>query len=457
MTVRVVSRQDASRRTHAVLCFSLWGLLAIPSAQGVTETLNWSRCVQEALANNPSFQSAKHALAQAGHSLDSSRGNYFPQISSTIATNRALTDASQRGSTVVTAGTGNDNPLTSAAGWTAGNQFSWDLSIKQSLITGLKDRPLVLRREAEKESSLAGLEKVAADLAYDLRTAFVTHLYAQELISLTRTVRDRRQDNVRLVEMRFESGRENKGSVLRAQGALAAAVLDLQSAERSLNVARAQLARALGRPNPDETWVQGELSPPRTPPEQDLVAVSQSVPVVRLAAATAKAASFDVAAARAATYPDVSAMATASRSGNSWTPQDNRLAVGLVVSVPLYTGGRQTADIHAAGEGQARADAALMAARNQAVRDLAAAWANLTDATARVDVQKKLLEAAELQAEIARSQYSIGLLSFQQWDIFESALIDARKALLFAKKEALVTEAEWRRVQGLPIKEESST
>jgi outer membrane protein len=447
-----------SESIHSALSIAIvgsWLFFFVPVTYAVPETLDWTRCVQEALTNNPSFRSAKYALAQAEHSLESSRGNYFPQISSTISTNRAISDGTAR-ATMVTAGAG-DNPLSQAAGWSGASQFSWDVTIKQSLITALKDRPLVDRREAERESSEAGLDKVAADLAYDLKTAFVSHLYTQELIDLSRTVRDRRQDNVRLVEIRFESGRENKGSVLRAQGSLAAALLDLQSAERALQVARAQLARALGRPSPGETLVKGELIAPRAPAAQDLLGVSQAVPQVRQAFASAKAASFDVAAARAATYPDVSAMASASRVGSRWVPQDNRLAVGVVVSVPIYTGGRQTEDIYAAGAGHARAEANLLAVRNQAVRDLSAGWANLTDATARVDVQKKLLEAAELQAEIARSQYSIGLLSFQQWDIFESALIDARKALLIAKKDALVTEAEWRRVQGLPITVESKS
>jgi outer membrane protein TolC len=76
------------------------------------------------------------------------------------------------------------------------------------------------------------------------------------------------------------------------------------------------------------------------------------------------------------------------------------------------------------------------------------AFAAHQDAAERVDVQENFYEAARVRAEIARSQYSSGLLSFDDWDIIENELISREKEILAARRDAARAEAAWESAQG---------
>lgn len=55
--------------------------------------------------------------------------------------------------------------------------------------------------------------KTLSDVELRTRLAFVDVLYAQDLITLTEKIEDRRANNVRLIQLRFDGGRENAGFV----------------------------------------------------------------------------------------------------------------------------------------------------------------------------------------------------------------------------------------------------
>jgi hypothetical protein len=53
-----------------------------------------------------------------------------------------------------------------------------------------------------------------------------------------------------------------------------------------------------------------------------------------------------------------------------------------------------------------------------------------------------------LRAEIARSKYNNGLLSFEDWDLIENDLINRQKALLVSVRERVTAEAGWEQARG---------
>jgi outer membrane protein TolC len=80
--------------------------------------------------------------------------------------------------------------------------------------------------------------------------------------------------------------------------------------------------------------------------------------------------------------------------------------------------------------------------------DLHTAQSGLIDAISQVKVRETLFEAAKLQAEIARRQYSLGLVTFLDWDQTENALIDAERSLLASRRDAVLALATWERARG---------
>ena len=73
------------------------------------------------------------------------------------------------------------------------------------------------------------------------------------------------------------------------------------------------------------------------------------------------------------------------------------------------------------------------------------------DAYEYVGVRKQYLDAAVVRAEIGRAQYANGLLSFTQWDLIETELVDSERGYLAARRDALYAEAAWNRSIGLEL------
>jgi outer membrane protein TolC len=95
---------------------------------------------------------------------------------------------------------------------------------------------------------------------------------------------------------------------------------------------------------------------------------------------------------------------------------------------------------------QAQAD--QISKRDIVVFALEQAWKEWQDAIDKVTVEQQFLNAAEERARIAQSQYSTGLVSFDDWSIIEDNLVSAKKSLLTAKADALIAEASWIQAKG---------
>ena len=65
-----------------------------------------------------------------------------------------------------------------------------------------------------------------------------------------------------------------------------------------------------------------------------------------------------------------------------------------------------------------------------------------------VEVKQKFLEAAQERAKITQSQYSTGLISFDNWTIIEDDLVSTRKSFLDSKADALIAQAYWVQAKG---------
>src|SRR3989338_2104474 len=87
----------------------------------------------------------------------------------------------------------------------------------------------------------ANFRRAPPPLPSNLPRAFTELLFSQTSIEVSRTILERRQRNAQLVALRYDSGRESRGNMLRsraqalqAQTDLAAALRDLRTSQKSL-------------------------------------------------------------------------------------------------------------------------------------------------------------------------------------------------------------------------------
>ncbi len=117
-------------------------------------------------------------------------------------------------------------------------------------------------------------------------------------------------------------------------------------------------------------------------------------------------------------------------------------------SIPLFTGGRNRADVAAEKESVVQSELDLMNRANGLMASLQQRWNNYMDAVDNEIIQQELLEAEKLRAEISTAKYKQGLLSFEDWDIIESNLINQDKAYLQRRRTAELAQASWKNALG---------
>lgn len=418
---RATMRRRISFFTLVVACICL-----CTHEAGAEEVLTWQECVEEAQKNNPDLISAKEVVNQSKADKAIAISTMLPQIS---------TEASQRTSM----SSQNIKADRSAYGITA----------QQLLFDGLKTPYDIAAAAKNVKSAEYNYQVISAEIRLSLRTAFISLLKAQELLTITKDISIRRKQNADLVTLLYEGGREHKGSLLTAQANLAKAEFEVTQTQRTITVAQRQLSKELGRAEVKPIQVTGnfeDITVKRERPNFETLAATN--PSLESLASKKEAAKFSLKSAKAEFFPQIYANAQAGRTDSHWLPRDDEWSAGVTLTFPLFEGGRRWAAVSKAKAVLNQAVADERSNRDGVILTLEQTWTNWQDALDSVEVQKKFLQATEERAKITRAQYSNGLISFDNWTIIEDNLVQTQKTFLDAQAAAVIAEAQWIQAQG---------
>ncbi|MBI3291311.1 MAG: TolC family protein [Elusimicrobia bacterium] len=408
----------------------IWLIIGTLLAEGI---LTWEACVQETVHHNPDLAAAQEAVQKARSQYYANYAGFLPQLSANVSATRANS-------------TLNLGPLGLVGN--IQNQYNTGLSFQQNLFTGLRDTAQVKKSRADLDTAEAALQLTQAQVSNDLKSAFAKLLYAQEQLKLAGAIAGRRQENVRLVQLRFEVGRENKGSYLRTKADDRLATFEVAQARRALRVAQREVTKVLGRSEFGVITVVGSFPTPSPGPMPNFPDLTLQTPTHRQAEAQARGSQAGVSLARSEFFPSVDATGSVGRSGTTWPPDRDRWSMGGTLNYAFFPGGRHVFDVRGAMAERRRAQWNVQSIDHQVALSLEQAFSRFQDAAEKIEVQQEFLTAAEVRAEIARSQYTNGLLSFQDWDLIESDLITQQKQMLVVRRDAMIAEAAWEQAQG---------
>jgi len=236
---------------------------------------------------------------------------------------------------------------------------------------------------------------------------------------------------------------------LTAEANLAQAKFELEQAKRDVLVAQWQLTKEMGRKDFVPMEVKGDFETKSDQQQDpDFQAIARNHPSLQKATAQKNAAVFGVKSAKENFFPVISADTNIGKSSAHWPPQSNTWNVGLGLSLPLFEGGLKTAELDKAKSLLTEAQATERSTQDSVLVALEQTWALLKDALENVGVKQKFLVATEERSKIAQAQYSIGLMSYDNWTIIEDDLVSAKKNLLNAQAAALLAEANWILAKG---------
>jgi outer membrane protein len=394
--------------------------------------LTWPACVELAAKNNSELQASVRRFEAARDLEGVARGGFFPSVVGSLNFDEGKLTA---GGTTV------DTPNPSS-------HYSATVSASQNLFNGLQDRGRVQQARANTAAVGADLDQSKAKISYDLKSAYQGLLYAKEYEEFTVGLIRRRESNMNLVKLLFESGRENKGSLLLSRAYLDQAHYEDLQSHNARQVAGAQLARTLGMDEDFAYDIQDQV-PLHEPAPVDLRALAAVTPDVRRAQAQEESADAGVTVARSGFFPTLAVNGSVGKLGAEFFPHEaDRWSVGVALVLPLFNGGRDYYGTRAASETWAAAASSHLNINRDVLARLRAAYTAYVEAIAKNKADQSFREAATLRAEIARKRYNNGLMTFEDWDLIENDLINRQRTYLQSKRDRVIAEAAWEQAQG---------
>ncbi len=407
-------------------------LMGVSAAHAVEDgRLSLNAALAEAHMNNPELISARGKLKAAEAQRGIVTSGVLPQLSVTAAGD-----------------TGKSGDKKQA------ESYSYGVNGRQLLFDGFKTSNDLAAAREQIKSAQYNYQVVSSNVRLELRTAFIGLLSAQENLNVTRNILKRRRQNMDLVALQYQGGREHKGSLMTAEANVAQAELDLISAERAMELYQRSLLKALGRGTFAPVTAVGDLAVgeiDRAKPEFEILV--ETTPLLKDLAARKEAARFGVKSARSDFFPQVYADAGTSRSDAGWPPQTRSWSAGINLSFPIFQGGQQQAALAKAKAVYQQAEADTRSGRDGVIFTLAQSWIQWLNDVDQSVVQEKFFQAAQQRAQIVEAQYKSGLASFNDWTIIEDDLVRNQKSLLQAKTSALLAEASWFQAKGETLDE----
>ncbi len=415
----------------AVITFLLLFSAGLSYAQD-KQILTWEDCLSEALNNHPDLASARAQLRQAEIDRALTHSALLPEITSEIS-----------GKTSKTATAESDS-------------YGYSVSGKQLLFDGFKTTKEIGAASQTIKAHEYNYIVASSDIRLNLRTAFSELLEAQELISITAEITRRRKQNYDLVRLRYEAGREHKGSLLTAEADLAQAKLERTQAERNLGLSQRKLIKELGREQVTPVKVKEDFKIQKVSRERpDFDYLADNTPFLKELVAKKEAARLGLDSAKADFFPQVYLNTSAGKTDSGWPPGNDVWSAGVSLSFPIFEGGSRIAQASKSRALWEQRRAEERSGRDSVILTLERTWLGFQDAIDEVAVQEKYLAAVEERARISGAQYSSGLISFDDWIIIEDSLIDARKSFLKARADALLAEATWIQAKGGALDDEN--
>ncbi|MBN2161675.1 MAG: TolC family protein [Pontiellaceae bacterium] len=392
--------------------------------------LTWDECIAQTKSNNPDMISARSAVRESEYSVISANSAFLPDISASAGLSFGQSE------------NGDD--------WNDSKSSSGSLSLSQDLFSGGGN--LASKRKAVAQLQVVNEQyrQTLSDVELRTRLAFVEVLYAQDLIELTEKIAERRSDNVRLIQLRFDGGRENAGSLARSKAQLAQAEFEVREAKRSLAYALRNLSAAIGK-SESMDGVSGNLQAVAPADGLELELLMAQTPEYVIASVQVEAANDGVVVARSSLFPTIRFSASAGIGSGNYEDYNGNWSMGLNASVPIYTGRRTQSEVAAAKERVIQSEMGLLDTANTLLASLQQQRNSYVNAVESESIQKQLYDAETLRAEISAAKYKQGLLDYEDWDTIENALISQGKSYLQARRSSEMQQAYWRNALGLSI------
>ena len=381
-----------------------------------------------AYQNNPQLNAERARQRATDENVPQALAGYRPQISLGLS-------AGLQGVRNLFPGI-NDPVNANLKPWSAG------LTINQNLFNGMKTGNQVRQAEAQVQSGREQLRNVEQSVLLDAVTAYMSVIANQALVEAQRVNVQFLREVLQTTHKRYDAGDVTPTDVAQAEARLNRGIADLNNAEINYAVSQATFTQVIGVP-PGRLAPADPID--RFLPRQRDEAVNigrREHPAITGAALDVDVAQRAVNIAEAALYPTLGVQGSVSRNSQTdptlSTSRTDQASVIANLSVPVHDGGLAASQVRQAKESLGQTRIQLDKVRSQTETAAVAAWvANegskiaLNAATSEVKAAEIALSGVQKEAQ-AGQRTTLDVLNSQQ------DLTAARSRLIVAQRDRVV-------------------
>ena len=391
--------------------------------------------IQAALKQSPSLARMAHLAAAAGDRIREAQSGSMPSV--------AIQGAATNGP----AGAPAFGPpgLQGMAADPLKKHYAGGLNLILPLFDFGRTQHLVGARRALMEAARADSATQRANVILGVQEAYLNALRQQQVLEVHRANFRRREATVEQVRAHVEAGLRADVDLQLANANLAEARVALAAAENDVHLAFASLNNAMG----DTKMSEYRLEPPppfgATPATADglmKLAVMQR-PELRSAAQQVVSADQSIRAAKSDLLPRVDSIASVGWVNPSKLITDNKpFGVGLMLTVPLYTGGAAEGRIAEERERRLAAVASRREVEEAVKLQVARAWLNVQTHQAQLVSAQAQITSAHSSFDQAAERFRLQLSTFEELLSAEAAGIRADTQFVNAQYDLQQAQAE---------------
>jgi len=396
------------------------------------EPLTIDEAVATAMKNHPQVIEAKENLLGAEARTGQALANYYPQISF-------------------------------AADWSKGRSFltaqesirqtevnTEAFYLKQTIYDFGRTSGAVDTARGNREATDKALTVTRQDLILRVKSAFYLLLATEKQVVAVKENVKAREETFRQSQEFFNQGIRAKVDVARAEANLFAAKTSLIRAENNREIARMELANAMGMASLGErTLVDPSQTllplPERESSQQD---AARNRAELQQLAAVKSAASGNLKLAKSSYLPILSGVASVGYADRDFLPNGNVWGVGLNLTMPLFSGFSSVEQVREATATINSIEARQNNLKLQIIKEVESAWLSGNEASARMVSTQKEVAAANESRSLAEGRYQEGVGSIIEVTDAQSQALDAETANIQAMYDYYTALARLDRAVG---------
>ncbi|OGU09236.1 MAG: RND transporter [Geobacteraceae bacterium GWC2_58_44] len=394
--------------------------------------LTLDQALTTALKNHPLLLEARANLAGAEARTGRALADYYPQVGIAADWSRGrsyLTPLERIKSTEVHTGL---------------------LYLKQTIYDFGRTSGAVGAARGNRDAADQALAITRQDLAQRVRSAFYLLLAAEKQVVAVRETVKAREGVHRQAQEFFSQGIRAKVDLARAEANFFTAKSALIRAENNREIARVELATAMGLPELGEADL-ADPAPVALPLPDRVEARREALrnrAELRQLTALKSAASDNLKAAQSGHLPVLSGTAAIGYADRDLPPAGNVWALGLNLTLPLFSGFSTVEQLREARANIGSIEARQSNLRLQIIKEAESAWLDASEAAARmVSTEKEVAAAGESQA-LAEGRYQEGVGSIIEVTDAQTLALDARTSRIQAGYDYYLSLARLDRAVG---------